>query len=193
VDMIDCKISGSCSRAIYGNAVLGTFRIINCYIRHAAAQNVIDLTGTARMIARNNDIEGAAGVTAGIYFKDSIEAIIQSNHVRTLAEAYRIECVSAVSDFPKIYGNFADTVSNGIRLIDTVDFPMTIAYIAGNTITNATASLTNSAGATIVNAIGIAIAPVNTNAVPANSNRAMPVYDSAGKLLGYVPVFTAAW
>lgn len=33
----------------------------------------------------------------------------------------------------------------------------------------------------------------NTNAVPANSNLAMPVYNKEGTLLGYVPVFTSLW
>lgn len=33
----------------------------------------------------------------------------------------------------------------------------------------------------------------NTNAVPANSDKALAVYDKDGNLIGYVPVFDTAW
>ena len=33
----------------------------------------------------------------------------------------------------------------------------------------------------------------NTNAIPANSDKALAVYDKDGNLIGYVPVFNSQW
>lgn len=36
-------------------------------------------------------------------------------------------------------------------------------------------------------------AAANTNAVPANSDKSLAVYDKNGTLIGYVPVFDTEW
>jgi hypothetical protein len=40
---------------------------------------------------------------------------------------------------------------------------------------------------------GTNAAAANTNAVPANSDKSLAVYDKNGTLIGYVPVFTTEW
>ena len=37
-------------------------------------------------------------------------------------------------------------------------------------------------------------APIeNVNALPANTDKALPIYDKEGNLIGYVPIFNTQW
>jgi hypothetical protein len=40
---------------------------------------------------------------------------------------------------------------------------------------------------------GVNAPAANTNALPANTNKSLAVYDKNGNLIGYVPVFTTEW
>jgi len=40
---------------------------------------------------------------------------------------------------------------------------------------------------------GVNAPSANTNAVPTNSDFALPIYDKNGTLIGYVPVFSTEW
>lgn len=34
---------------------------------------------------------------------------------------------------------------------------------------------------------------VNTNALPANTDKALPIYDKEGNLIGYIPLYNTPW
>jgi hypothetical protein len=180
IDVINPRISGCAGRDIYGSGLLGTIRVLGGYINQAASQNVVELIGGTKVIVDDLTIIGTAGVNQGIYIKDATEALTRRNTIKTVAEAIRIEN----SDKPKILHNVIDGVTNGIRLVAT----MTKAFLGFNHITNASARVSNSAGAALIDVFGIDSSATGDVTGTAKS-RKLQIYDSDGNSLGYIQTY----